>query len=129
MYINQITRYVLIHSNGVMLSFVYVHRSCPHCGKTVYKVDGCDAMTCGRDASDKGGGNKQDGCGKRFNWKRDAKPYVRDGGDKANLPKSIKDVDPDAAGDVLHHLTLVHQTSDPVEQLTICCDVSLFTSI
>ena len=29
---------------------------CPHCGKVVYKVDGCNSMTCGRDASDKVGG-------------------------------------------------------------------------
>lgn len=32
---------------------------CPHCGKTVYRVDGCSSMTCGRDAADKGGGNRQ----------------------------------------------------------------------
>ena len=25
-------------------------------------------MTCGRDADDKGGGNKQNGCGQRFRW-------------------------------------------------------------
>jgi hypothetical protein len=25
----------------------------------VYKSDGCDSMTCGRDAADKGGGNRQ----------------------------------------------------------------------
>ena len=45
-------------------------RLCPHCGKVIYRVDGCDSMTCGRDAADKGGGNKQDGCGKKFNWKQ-----------------------------------------------------------
>ena len=31
----------------------------PNCGKVVYKPDGCDKMICGRDADDKGGGNKQ----------------------------------------------------------------------
>lgn len=104
-------------------------RLCPHCHKSVYRVDGCDTMTCGRDASDKGGGNKQDGCGQKFNWKK-AQPYVRDSGDKANLPKSIKDVDPDAAGEVQHHLTLTHQTSDPtISDLTISCDVRLSLSL
>jgi hypothetical protein len=33
----------------------------PNCGKVVYKPDGCDKMICGRDADDKGGGNKQVG--------------------------------------------------------------------
>ena len=31
-------------------------------------------MTCGRDAADKGGGNRQDGCGQGFRW-NDAPPY------------------------------------------------------
>jgi hypothetical protein len=36
-------------------------RLCPHCSKPIFKVDGCNSVTCGRDASDKGGGNRQDG--------------------------------------------------------------------
>ncbi len=36
-------------------------RHCPHCGKLVNHVDGCDSMVCGRDADDKGGGNVQAG--------------------------------------------------------------------
>ncbi len=27
---------------------------CPHCNKIVWKLEGCDSMTCGRDAADKG---------------------------------------------------------------------------
>ena len=68
-------------------------RLCPHCGKTVYKVDGCDSMTCGRDAADKGGGNQQNGCGQAFRWNQ-AKPYKRPSTDAARLPKSLSDVDP-----------------------------------
>jgi hypothetical protein len=34
-------------------------RLCPHCQRPVEKVDGCDSMICGRDAEDKGGGNRQ----------------------------------------------------------------------
>jgi hypothetical protein len=86
-------------------------------------------MTCGRDAADKGGGNKQDGCGEKFNWQK-AQAYVRGGGDKANLPKSIKDVDPNAAGEITHHLKLIHQgSSDTHDDLTINCDVSVFMCV
>lgn len=68
----------------------------------MYKVDGCDSMTCGRDASDKGGGNKQDGCGKGFRWPS-AKPYKR-ASEEARLPKTLADVDPDRARETVHHL-------------------------
>lgn len=61
-------------------------------------MDGCTYMVCGRDSEDKGGGNRQDGCGKNFDWAK-AKKYAR-GGDVAKLPKSITDVDPNAAGPV-----------------------------
>lgn len=97
---------------------------CPHCGKTVYKVDGCSSMTCGRDARDKGGGNKQDGCGNTFDWRK-AAAYVRDSADQARLPKSIKDVDPDAAGEVLHHLFIPEDSEVHSDLLTIKCDVCL----
>ena len=66
-------------------------RLCPHCKKCVYRVDGCDSMTCGRDAADKGGGNRQDGCDRKFNWRR-AKPYKR-GADRMHLPKGLDEVD------------------------------------
>ena len=77
-------------------------RLCPHCGKVIYRVDGCDSMTCGRDAADKGGGNKQDGCGKKFNWKQ-AKKYKR-GADKAHLPKGLDQVDMELAKEIYHYL-------------------------
>jgi hypothetical protein len=54
-------------------------RLCPHCKRVVLKVDGCDAMTCGKDAPDKGGGNVQHGCGQRFNWGQ-AERYAADVG-------------------------------------------------
>ncbi len=34
-------------------------RLCPHCGRPVERIDGCNSMVCGRDAQDKGGGNLQ----------------------------------------------------------------------
>ena len=77
-------------------------RLCPHCKKVVYRVDGCSSMTCGRDAADKGGGNRQDGCGKKFNWDQ-AKRYKR-GADKAHLPKELKDVDMRLAKEIFHYL-------------------------
>eukprot|EP00658_Telonema_sp_P-2_P013745 TRINITY_DN15211_c0_g1_i2.p1 TRINITY_DN15211_c0_g1~~TRINITY_DN15211_c0_g1_i2.p1 ORF type:complete len:475 (+),score=122.53 TRINITY_DN15211_c0_g1_i2:119-1543(+) len=76
-------------------------RLCPHCARTCFKVDGCDSMTCGRDAADKGGGNQQDGCGKTFTWTR-AKPYQR-GVDHAHLPKSVDDVDGATVLQQKHH--------------------------
>jgi len=50
-------------------------RLCPHCRRVVERIDGCPSMTCGRDASDKGGGNQQNGCGQYFDW-NSAPPYV-----------------------------------------------------
>eukprot|EP01065_Artemidia_motanka_P037943 TRINITY_DN46829_c0_g1_i1.p1 TRINITY_DN46829_c0_g1~~TRINITY_DN46829_c0_g1_i1.p1 ORF type:complete len:962 (+),score=210.31 TRINITY_DN46829_c0_g1_i1:70-2955(+) len=49
-------------------------RVCPFCGRTAQKIDGCDSITCGRDAPDKGGGNVQHGCGRLFVFSR-APPY------------------------------------------------------
>ncbi|KAF2813769.1 uncharacterized protein BDZ99DRAFT_459524 [Mytilinidion resinicola] len=40
-------------------------RMCPHCGRVVEKITGCDTMTCGQDAH---GGNVQSGCGRGFTW-------------------------------------------------------------
>ncbi|CAM9496015.1 unnamed protein product, partial [Ectocarpus sp. 4 AP-2014] len=46
-------------------------RCCPHCGRTIEKLSGCDMMVCGVDAH---GGNVQNGCGKSFLWSQ-ARPY------------------------------------------------------
>eukprot|EP00747_Dinoflagellata_sp_TGD_P102749 gnl/TRDRNA2_/TRDRNA2_168758_c0_seq1.p1 gnl/TRDRNA2_/TRDRNA2_168758_c0~~gnl/TRDRNA2_/TRDRNA2_168758_c0_seq1.p1 ORF type:complete len:630 (-),score=104.00 gnl/TRDRNA2_/TRDRNA2_168758_c0_seq1:82-1839(-) len=46
-------------------------RLCPKCQRPVEKVDGCNTMVCGQNTH---GGNRQQGCGNRFNWK-DARPY------------------------------------------------------
>eukprot|EP00854_Cymbomonas_tetramitiformis_P017681 gene17681-21064_t len=35
-------------------------RLCEYCDRVVEKMDGCNTVTCGRDARDKGGGNAQD---------------------------------------------------------------------
>lgn len=44
-------------------------RHCPHCGLIALKTDGCDSVTCGADAPDKGGIRHSDqGCGKNFQW-------------------------------------------------------------
>ena len=81
-------------------------------------------MTCGRDAADKGGGNKQDGCGRKFNWKR-AKPYRR-GADRARLPRTLADVDPQHAHEAAHYV--MHGARDlPTEaerkRFRLACDV------
>eukprot|EP00750_Incisomonas_marina_P020082 INCI3707.1.p1 GENE.INCI3707.1~~INCI3707.1.p1 ORF type:complete len:547 (+),score=78.44 INCI3707.1:220-1860(+) len=62
---------------------------CPHCGKVVNKQDGCNQMVCGTDAADKGGGNKQDGCGKTFNW--GTAPAYEVGADEKFLPPSFQE--------------------------------------
>lgn len=46
-------------------------RCCPHCGRAVEKLRGCDWMKCGEDYH---GGNKQQGCGKSYKWTA-APPY------------------------------------------------------
>jgi len=48
---------------------------CPHCGRPIQKLDGCDSMICG---SDYHGGNVQNGCGQRFAWST-TKPYKSSG--------------------------------------------------
>ncbi|GAB5370602.1 hypothetical protein AAMO2058_001507400 [Amorphochlora amoebiformis] len=40
-------------------------RHCPKCSRIVEKIDGCDAMICGKNYH---GGGKQNGCGAKFNW-------------------------------------------------------------
>ena len=49
-------------------------RLCPHCKRPVEKIEGCSRMVCGRDANDKGGGNRQAGCFRAFDWGT-AEPY------------------------------------------------------
>ena len=79
---------------------------CPNCARLVNKLDGCDSMTCGRDAPDKGGGNAQDGCGATFNWSA-APQYKRKASDTARLPKTLADIDPTLASEVKHHIMAV----------------------
>jgi len=50
-------------------------RHCPNCNRIVQKIDGCDAMICGKNFHVVQGDNLQFGCQKAFNW-RDTKPYV-----------------------------------------------------
>jgi len=47
-------------------------RMCPHCGRVVQHLGGCDAMICGQNYH---GGDVQSGCGKNFRWSH-AGPYV-----------------------------------------------------
>ena len=92
-------------------------RKCPHCYRAVNKLSGCDAMICGGDAH---GGNTQNGCGKTFMWGATpsmpgllmpglqsayppALPYKRPY-DKARLPKSAAEVDPEHAREVHHYI-------------------------
>jgi regulator of protease activity HflC (stomatin/prohibitin superfamily) len=75
---------------------------CPYCGKIVWKLDGCNSMTCGRDASDKGGGNVQNGCGKQFNWGT-AASYVPNIG-QAPTPQELRVAAPQEAQKVKHEI-------------------------
>lgn len=47
----------------------------------------------------------QDGCGQKFSWIT-AAAYKRSGLDSARLPKSLAEVDPEAAKEVKHHLAV-----------------------
>jgi hypothetical protein len=40
-------------------------KCCPSCSRPIFKVDGCDAMVCGRNYH---GGDVQNGCGHSFGW-------------------------------------------------------------
>uniref|UniRef100_A0A6B2L4W0 RBR-type E3 ubiquitin transferase n=1 Tax=Arcella intermedia TaxID=1963864 RepID=A0A6B2L4W0_9EUKA len=57
--------------------------ACPHCGRPIQKLEGCDSMVCG---SDYHGGNIQNGCGKRFNWSQ-SQPYKSTG---LSGPKTVE---------------------------------------
>eukprot|EP01043_Picozoa_sp_COSAG02_P017904 COSAG02_NODE_822_length_16778_cov_4.476168_8_plen_1538_part_00 len=79
-------------------------RRCPHCDKVIQKLEGCSTITCGRDAQDKGGGNRQDGCGRQFDFNLctdrctkpcsmpliHAKPYIVDAGN-VRLPPALSE--------------------------------------
>ena len=47
-------------------------RHCPRCNRLVERIEGCAIMYCGRDAH---GSNYQPGCGQKFDWNKDARPY------------------------------------------------------
>jgi len=49
--------------------------ACPHCGRPIQKLEGCDSMVCGADYH---GGNVQNGCGQRFVWTQ-SQPYKSQG--------------------------------------------------
>jgi len=48
-------------------------RMCPHCGRVAERIAGCAAMRCGHDTDTQK--NKQNGCGKSFDWHK-AKAYT-----------------------------------------------------
>jgi hypothetical protein len=74
-------------------------KMCPHCSKIVEQIDGCDAMICGRDAH---GGNTQNGCGARFNWK-EARSYQPNIGQARTL-EELKAAPPQKALMVHHEI-------------------------
>lgn len=50
-------------------------RLCPNCGLIVWRTDGCNRVTCGADARDKGGKvHLTKGCRRVFDWSK-AEPY------------------------------------------------------
>jgi len=61
-------------------------RLCPKCNRVVEKLDGCNAMQCGQDTH---GGNKQAGCGAKFDW-TEAAPYTSKGPTPPK-PKQLSD--------------------------------------
>ena len=74
---------------------------CPHCGKAIEVYEGCPEVVCGRDADDKGGGNRQNGCFKKFNT-LNAKRYTR-GNDVMKMPKELWNVDLSKLNNVVFH--------------------------
>ncbi|CAM9790852.1 unnamed protein product [Ectocarpus fasciculatus] len=73
-------------------------RCCPHCGRTIEKLSGCDIMVCGVDAH---GGNVQNGCGARFSWAL-ARPYQADRGECKATP--FTEQEPEAAARSRHFI-------------------------
>ena len=69
-------------------------RACPHCGCRIEKIDGCDAMVCGRDAH---GVSIGLGCGKNFSW--NGAPFYRANTADKKMPEEFNMVPPDKALD------------------------------
>ena len=79
-------------------------RLCPHCGVAFQKTDGCDSMTCGKDASDKGGKTHYiKGCFKRFNM-NDSLPYTAGIEEKRGLPNELKDLQIEEIEETRHYI-------------------------
>jgi len=92
-------------------------RLCPHCGVACEKTDGCNSMTCGKDASDKGGKTHfAKGCGKGFSWDK-AKPYTAGVGAKKGLPNELKDLKVDEIEEIKHHIDHAKEIERPCN----CC--------
>lgn len=69
-------------------------RECPRCRRVVQKIDGCNSMVCGEDTH---GGNRQQGCGHRFQWDK-ARAYQA-APDSRPLPRlDVQDVKVRGAG-------------------------------
>jgi hypothetical protein len=73
---------------------------CPSCDKVVEKMSGCNSMRCGYDTDT--GLNRQNGCGAKFHWEDEAKPYQA-----VKVGQNLKKVGHDADGDgsnKFHHV-------------------------
>merc|ERR1711935_95446 len=57
-------------------------RVCPHCSRTVEKIDGCNLIRCGRDTDT--GQNQQPGCGNRFQFDEAARYVANEGAKKVH---------------------------------------------
>jgi len=86
-------------------------KMCPHCGRVIEKLSGCDHMVCGTDAS---GGNAQKGCGKRFSWNSAPKYAANVGG--VGAPSSSNLAAPSRDPKLLHEHMLC-------EGVPLCCDL------
>lgn len=75
-------------------------RCCPHCGRTVQKITGCNSMVCGADAH---GGNDQQGCKKQFDWS--AAPRYKAKLESRELPKLSAEQARCRGRDTLHVFT------------------------
>jgi hypothetical protein len=83
-------------------------RRCPSCNRVVEKIDGCDAMLCGRNYH---GGDQQQGCGARFNWTQ-ARAYDPDTGRRPDMP-SFEQAAPEEAAQHRHMVG---------PDVPVCCD-------
>ncbi len=81
-----------------------IMRKCPHCGVAFQKLDGCSSITCGKDASDKGGKTHfVKGCFKQFDMSQSL-PYTAGVGEKKGLPNELKDLKVDEIEEIKHHI-------------------------